>query len=255
MEENKISTCIITYNEEANIEDCIRSVLPFSDEVVVVDSLSEDATVDIAKRFTDKVFLQPFLGHVAQKNLALSKATCPWVFAIDADERVSGVLSQEIIKAKRSGFYGLDGFYVRRVSCYLGRWMRRGLWSSDWKLRLFRRDIGKWGGKDPHDRVELPPGSRVGRFRGELSHVVYRDLSHHLDTINRYTTTIASQKEMSKARTVLYMVFSPVLMFFKGYFLKLGFLEGVPGFIQAVTGAFYSFMKYAKLYERKLEGQ
>ncbi len=251
--ENSISTCVITYNEENNIERCLKSVLPFSDEIVVVDSMSTDRTVERARAFTDRIFHQPFLGHVAQKNFALSKARFPWVFAIDADEEVSKELAAEILDLKREGFRGFDGFYVKRVSMYLGRWMKRGLWSGDWKLRLFKKDRGKWSGIDPHDRVELLPGSRTCKMKGYLFHYVYRDLSHHLDTINRYTSMISSKKDMGPARAALYMLFSPITMFFKGYVLKLGFLEGIPGFIQAVTGAFYSFMKYAKLYERKIK--
>ena len=253
--EAKISTCIITYNEEDNIERCIRSVLPFSDEVVVVDSLSKDKTVEIAKKYTDRVFLQPFLGHVKQKNLAISKASHLWIFAIDADEFCSKELQEEIKVLKERNFMGMDGFFVKRVSYYLGRWMRRGLWSNDWKLRLFRKDKGRWGGKDPHDRVVLK--GKTGKLKGELLHRVYRNLSHHIDVINRYTSTISEGKgRPSKLSLILNLTLYPLLFFIKGYILKMGFLEGIPGLIQAVNGSFYAFTKYAKLYERYfLEGK
>ena len=133
----------------------------------------------------------------------------------------------------------------------MGRWMRRGLWARDWKIRLFRKERGWWGGKDPHDRVELKNGSKIGFLKGELLHYVYRDLSHHIETVNKYTSIISGEKDAkSRTKTILYMVFSPILTFLKGYFLKMGFLEGVPGFIQSAMGSFYAFMKYAKLYER-----
>ena len=242
-----VSACIITFNEAHNIRDCLDSVA-WADEIVVIDSGSTDGTVAIAQEYTGRVQVCDWPGHVAQKNRALDAASCQWAFCIDADERVTPRLREEILAV-----LALDapctGYTVPRLTRYLGRWIRHGSWYPDRKLRLFVRKEGRFTGSDPHDRVEVR--GTVGALQGDLLHYSYRSLAHHLTVMNRYTDTMSRLKlEAGVRRGVAGMLARPPLKFLKMYVLRRGFLDGVPGFIAAATGGFYEFLKYAKLWER-----
>lgn len=244
-----IGVCVITYNEEGNIRRCLESV-KWVDEIVVVDSYSTDRTVEIAREYTDRVILREFGGYVDQKNYALSCSSCRWVLCLDADEELSEGLGEEIRELFRGGEpEGVVGFYVRRKSLYLGSWVRYGGWYPDRKLRLFRRDCGYWGGVDPHDRVVLR--GRAGYLRGEILHRTYRNLSHHLEVINHFTTVAAREKFRRGGVRFLFLrcVFHPLFAFFYSYVFRWGFLYGARGLILAVMGSYYAFLKYAKLWE------
>jgi glycosyltransferase involved in cell wall biosynthesis len=243
---HKVSACIITFNEERNLRECLESV-KWADEIVVIDSGSTDATVAIAKEYTERVYVRDWPGHVAQKNRALEAAANDWVFCIDADERVTPPLRAEIARVLE-GEPAHAGYTVPRLTWYLGRWIRHGAWYPDRKLRLFRRSLGRFEGSDPHDRAEVR--GTVGRFRGDLLHYSYRDLAHHLQQLNKYTDTMAQLKaQAGMGFPVLRMLTRPPAKFLKMYVLRLGVLDGAPGFIAAVLGAVYEFMKYAKLWE------
>ncbi len=247
---HKVSACIITFNEERNIRDCLESVA-WADEIVVIDSGSTDATVAICKERTERVYVRDWPGHVAQKNRAIETASHDWVFCIDADERVTPLLRREI-EETLGGEPVHQGYTVPRLTWYLGRWIRHGSWYPDRKLRLFRRSVGRFEGQDPHDRAEVP-GS-VGHFHGDLLHYSYRDLSHHLQQINKYTDTMAGIKARAgMGLSLLRMLTRPPAKFLKMYALRLGFLDGTPGFIAAAMGAVYEFMKYAKLWDLRRE--
>jgi len=247
MRVHPVSVCIITYNEERNIRECLESVR-WADEIVVVDSRSEDRTVEICREYTDRVLLRDFMGHVEQKNLCLDQASHPWVLCIDADERVSPELRDQIQEVLGREAVGADGFVIPRRTFYLGRWIRRGGWYPDAKLRLFRRDRGRWGGENPHDRVEME--GRVAPLSGEILHHTYRDLGHHVEVIDLFSRSSAESK---KARGVSHpgvrMVVDPPAKFIKAFVLRGGFLDGVPGLVVAVMGAYSVFLKYAKLWE------
>lgn len=249
----RVSATIITRNEAAHVGDCIRS-LTFADEIVVVDSCSTDATVQIARELGAVVIEQEFLGHVRQKQLAVDRASHDWIFSIDADERVSPDLASDV-RAALAGLRGLDsggtaGFLVPRHTFYLGRFIDHGGWWPEWRLRLFDRRVAKWGGTDPHDHV-LTSG-RTARLGGELVHFNYRDLSHHVEKIDAYSSIIADRRTTAGERASVWKLVSrPPLRFMKMYALRGGFKDGVRGFIVAWMGAFYVFMKYAKLWERQ----
>jgi glycosyltransferase involved in cell wall biosynthesis len=241
----RVSACIITLDEEERIADCIRSV-SWCDEVVVVDAHSRDRTREIAVELGARVIESDWPGHVAQKEFAVRAAQHDWVFCIDADERVSPLLRDEITALRDSGFPGSAGWRMPRMSCYLGRWIRHGTWYPDWSLRLFDRRRGHWGGNDPHDRVELD--GRRGTLRGVLLHHPYRNLSEHLRTIDSYTTIMAQGLHQRGRRArVSDLVFRPGVRFFRFYFLKAGFLEGWRGLLLAYLAAHYVRLKYAKL--------
>ena len=242
-----VSVCIITYNEEQNIRRCLESV-KWADEIVVVDSKSTDRTVDICREYTDKIILRDFPGHIEQKNFALDQAIHNWVFCIDADEEVTPHLQDEITNVLEDSYPGKTGFYVSRKTEYLGEWVTYGRWYPDYKLRLFDRRYGRWGGENPHDRVEVK--GETGRTKGELLHRTYRDLSHHLQVINKYTTIAATQKYSKRVKfPMLNAIFSSMFYFVDSYIIKRGIFHGYRGLILSTMGSYYVFLKYAKLWE------
>ncbi|MBI5756227.1 MAG: glycosyltransferase family 2 protein [Nitrospirae bacterium] len=241
----KLSVTIITLNEEHNIREALESV-KWADEIVVVDSGSSDKTVDICKEYTGKVFYNAWPGHIAQKNFAIDKASNQWILSIDADERVTPELADEIKEVLKGP--ETDAYAVPRHVFYLGRWIDHSGWYPDYKLRLFSRDKARWGGINPHDEV-ITSGS-VKYLKGDLLHYSYRDISHHVNTINNFTTIGAREYLKLGKRASLWNIISrPMGTFLKKYILKQGFRDGLPGFIIAVSSAYYVFLKYAKLWE------
>jgi len=241
----KLSVTIITLNEEQNIRDALESV-KWADEIVVVDSGSTDKTVEICKEYTDKVFYNPWPGYMAQKNLAIDKASHTWILSIDADERVTPELVSEIKEVLKE--LKADAYYVPRHVFYLGRWINHSGWYPDRKIRLFRSDKGRWGGIDPHDTVIV--NGEVNCLKGDLIHYSFRDIAHHINTMNSFTT-IASKEYVKLGKRFRFrdILFRPFFMFLKSYVLKQGFRDGLPGIIIAVTAGYHVFMKYAKLWE------
>jgi glycosyltransferase involved in cell wall biosynthesis len=245
----KISACIVALNEENNIRDCLESV-KWADEIVVMDALSSDRTVAICREYTDKVFQRPWPGYIAQKNNAISAATHDWVLCLDADERVSQELRDEITGEFEEQGARWDGFVFPRQTFYLGAWIKHGGWYPDYKLRLFRKSKGRWSGVEPHDRVEL--NGRTKTLLSPLVHNTYRDIAHHLSFVNRYTDVSAEQKHHGGTRfPLLHMLVNPAAKFIKAFVIRGGFLDGTRGFVVAVTSSFYVFLKYAKLWERR----
>jgi len=247
MKKTAISACIITYNEEGNIRECLESV-KWVDEIVVVDSYSTDKTFDIAKEYTEHGIQRSWPGHVAQKNNVLEYATNEWVLSLDADERISPELREEIEEELQKKALSWDGFYMPRRTFYLERWIRHGGWQPDIKLRLFKKSKGRWGGKDPHDRVILD--GKAKRLKSPKYHYKYRDLSHQITTIESYSRISSAElyKEGKKFR-FSDLLLRPPFRFLRDYFLKQGFRDGWPGLIIAVNTSFYVFTKYAKLWE------
>jgi glycosyltransferase involved in cell wall biosynthesis len=241
----KLSACIITKNEEDRLGDCLAS-LRFCDEIVVVDSHSTDRTREVATAAGARVIERDWPGHVAQKEFTVRQATHDWVLCLDADERLSTEVAAEIQRLRDAGFPDCAGWRMRRLSSYLGRWMKHGAWVPDHQLRLFDRRRGRWAGHDPHDRVELD-GPR-GELRGKLLHHPYRSFDEHMRTIDRYTTIMAEGlfARGKRARTSD-LVIPPLVRFLRAYVWKLGFLEGWRGLLQACLAAHYGRMKYAKL--------
>ena len=247
MKRPPVSVCIITFNEEENIRDCLES-LKWVEEIVVIDSLSQDNTVAICREYTDKVFQKEWQGHVKQKNYSLAHATNEWVLCLDADERISPELKEEIESCFAEDDKGCEGYLFPRHSYYLGRWINHGGWYPDYKLRLFKKSKGKWGGKDPHDKVILNGGTM--RLKAELLHFVYKNLSHQLQTVDNFSTITAGILESESEKfSLLKLLFRPPIRFFEMYVIKRGFMDGLPGFIIASSSSFYIFLKYAKLWE------
>ncbi len=243
-----VSCFIICKDEEELIRDCLESVR-WCREIVVVDSYSTDRTVEICREYTDRVFQREWPGFVEQKRYALGLTKNEWVLNIDADERISPELKDEIARRLAVSDDKVWGYYIPRLVFYLGRWWRHG-WYPEYRLRLFRKSRVTWGGVDPHERAFLADERRAARLRGDIWHLTYRDLRDQLRTINRFTSIAAREAfERGKRFRKLNLLGNPVVHFLKFYVIKRGFLDGIPGLFMAGLMALHVFLKYAKLWE------
>lgn len=246
----EISAIVVCFNEEHNIRDCLES-LKWCNEIVVVDSFSTDRTVEICREYTDRVIQRPWAGYRDQKAFAHSQATREWVILVDADERVSQELREEIRDVLSRFGDRYAAFRVPRLVYYLRQWWWRGGWYPDYDIRVFRRDRATWGGLDPHEQILID--GKVRRLKNPLHHFSYRDITDHLNRINHFTTVSSKElKDQGKRWWWMDNLFRPPFRFFRSYVLQRGFLEGVPGFFIAATAAIYVFLKYAKLKELEL---
>jgi len=247
----KITATVITLNEEHNIADALES-LAWADEIIVVDSESADRTVEIARGFTDRVFVRPWPGYSAQKNFAAEQAGNDWIFSLDADERVSKDLANEIEKLKGVAEPNGAGFEMSRLTFYLGRWIRHSGWRPDHKLRLYDRRRARWRGDYVHEALEVD--GKIERLSGDLLHYTVRDASEHHLRMDRYTTLAAEQSYSEGKRvSVASLMVSPALVFLRSYIVNLGFLDGVPGLAIARFAAHYAFLKNLKLWEKRMK--
>lgn len=243
----KISACVTAGNEEDKIAACLSS-LAWCDEVIVVDSFSQDKTCEISKQHTPHVYQHAWEGYIAQKNYIRSLARHPWILFVDADEVVSAALRAEIEQEFDRGPGDVAGYRFPRMVHYLGKWIRHGEWYPDIKLRLFRKDRGHSEGQEPHDRVIVDGPVRT--LRSPLYHFTYDNLADHIHTLNRFSSISAGEKfARGEAFRWSDLIFRPPWRFFKSYFVRRGFLDGPQGFIIALMTAFGVFIKYAKLME------
>ena len=243
-----LSACVITYNEEDHIRDCLES-LRWADEIVVVDSGSNDRTRQISREFTDRVIVRPWTGHIQQKNTAVEEARGDWILSLDADERCSPELAEEVRRAIRDNGRGKVAYEVPRRLFYMGRWLRFGGWSPEYKVRLFEKKRGRWGGINPHDRVEAD--GPVGRLEGALLHYSYRNLSDQIRQTYSFTGIAARELAARGRRAHLSdLTVRPLWAFLQRYVLRLGALDGMPGLMMAINHSFCVFLKYARLWER-----
>ena len=243
----KLSVTVITRNEAADIGGALASVA-WADEIVVVDSASADDTVAIARRYTDRVIVREWPGYGAQKNYAAAAASHDWILSLDADERITPALADEI-RATLAAAPAEAGYRVPRVTWHLGRWIRTTDWYPDYQLRLYDRRSGQWTGRYVHESVSVAAGS-VGELHGELQHYAYRDIADHLETIDRYTTLAARQMHEGGRRAGLFQIGGhPPLAFARNYLLRGGIRDGIPGFIVSALNAYYVLLKFAKLWE------
>jgi len=243
----KLSVTIITFNEENNIRDCLESV-KWPDEIIVVDSNSTDETVSICREYTDHVIQREWPGFLKQKQFAQEQTTGEWILNIDADERLSPEACEEIKNALIHNDTDADGFVFPRQSYYLGRWIKHGGWYPDAKLRLIRKDQGRWTGESLHERL-VCDGS-VKQLKGKILHYVYRNISHQLETVDSFSSISADiWQKKGKRHQLLTLLVKPLVSFLITYFWKGGILDGMPGFIISVITSYYVFLKHAKLWE------
>jgi len=244
----QLSVVIITHNEEENIPRCIHSVKDLADEILVVDSFSADRTVEICNSSGCKVISNQFEGYGQQKQFGVEQAANKWILSLDADEVVTDELKQEIktLMQKEPILHG--GYYIPFSLFYMGKILRHSGTGNEFHLRLFDRTMGRFTEVKVHEGVEIT--GPVGTLKGKIIHYSYRDLFHHLQKINTYTTQAAEEytthgRKFSKAWVALKFPVS----FFVFYILKLGMLDGYPGFLWSFFAAFYGSVKVAKTIE------
>ena len=246
-----ISALIITKNEEKNIARCLES-LKWADEIIILDSQSKDKTVEISKRYTDKIFSVEWHGYAKTKNLGKDIAKGEWILWVDADEEVTPALAEEI-KSSLKQAKVISGFYVPRKSQFLGRWIKHCGWYPDYVLRLFKKNEGRFDEtKKVHEGVIIR--GNVAYFKNVLLHRPYSDLGNYFNKFNRYTSLSANELQDKNRKTRWYHLFIyPIIVFFKKYILKLGILDSREGFILCMFTAFYVFTKYTKLWWKENE--
>ena len=242
----KLSVSVITRNEASNIGAALASVA-WADEIVVVDSRSTDETVAIARQHTDRVIVRDWPGYIEQKNHAAALASHDWILSLDADERVTPALADEI-RALLADKLRADAYCMPRVTWYFRRWIRTTDWYPDYQLRLYDRRSAQWTGRYVHETLTVR--GVTSRLRGELQHYTYRDLAEHLEKIERYATLAARQMhDEGRHAGLLQLSGHPPFAFLRNYLAHGGIRDGVPGFIISALNAYYVFLKYAKLWE------
>jgi len=244
----KLSAAIITYNEERNIERCLRSLKGVADEIVVVDSFSKDRTEEICRAYNTVFIQNPFGGHIQQKNFAIDQTTGDWVLSLDADEALDEMLKQSILNVKNNPQF--NGYSMNRLTNYCGKWVHHCGWYPDTKVRLIKKGHARWTGVNPHDRLDMMNGEMHDHLKGDILHYSYYTREDHLKQIE-YFGDIAAKELYTRGRNISsFMVIAKVVaQFIKSYFIKLGFLDGSTGFTISRLSAYATFRKYTKLKE------
>ncbi len=242
---NKLSLVIITYNEERNIERCIRSVQDVADEIIIVDSFSTDKTPEICKNYDVRFYQREWEGYSKTKNYANSLATNNYVFSVDADEALSETLKNSILQEKAKGLN--CAYQMNRLTNYCGKWIRHGSWYPDKKIRIWNKNQGQWQG-DIHEKILFTENIKIQQLRGDLLHYSYYTIEDHYRQIDKFTSLSAEEllqkgKKHSKIKEIL----SAIAKFLKDYIFFAGFLDGKAGFRIARLSGKATALKYKKL--------
>lgn len=242
-----LSVVIVARDEERNIEACLESVR-WADELILVDAGSSDNTVELARRFNPRVLRREWEGFGPTKEFGVAQAAGDWILSLDADERVTPELAEEIREVVRGGKSGFAGYMVRRRAYFLGRWMKHGGWYPGWVIRLFRRGNGLFDQALVHEQIRV--SGSVGRLSGDLIHLTDPDLGHYLRKFNRFTSLGALQiRERGRSARPWDFCARPPLAFLRMFILKTGFLDGTHGLLLALLSSTAVLIKYAKLWE------
>jgi glycosyltransferase involved in cell wall biosynthesis len=243
---SSLAVTVITLNEEANIVPCLESAT-WAAEIVVLDSGSTDRTVELARQFTDRVFSVPWQGFGKTKNQAIEAATMPWIFVLDADERITPDLRREIEQIVAADG-PLDGYRVPRRNHFCGRFIKHLGWYPDYSIRLFRKTKGRFVEREVHESVEM--NGRVGTLQHPMLHYTYTSSSDFVRRMDRYSTLAAQElRRRGKRPRPGELVWRPCLTFLKLYILQRGFLAGRDGYTLAFLYSTYTFLKYYKFRE------
>ena len=244
----QVSVTMITKNEEEGIRASLESVR-WASEIIVVDSGSTDRTVEIAREFTSRVVHHEFTDFASQKNYADSLVSNNWILNLDADERVTPELAEEIAALPEEG---PTGYFISRRNQFQGRWIRHCGWFPDFKLRLIRKDAGKWDGR-VHETIHLSTGRTV-ELKGMIDHYTYKNFDRYLASTHQFSRLAALQmSEKGRSAGILDLIFRPPAVFIKKYILQLGFLDGSPGFVISVMSAYGIFLRFCYLREMTSE--
>ncbi len=247
---NKLSVCVISFNEENNIDECLKSVA-WADEIIVVDSFSTDRTIELAKRYTSKIFIKEWKGYSEAKNFALQNTSNDWILSIDADERVTPKLKNEILSVINENDKRYTAYKVARRAYFLGKWIKHCGWYPGYVIRLFRKNSGSFNDRRVHEKLNIT--GEIGTLKNDLLHFTDDNLLHYFNKFNKYTSLAAEDlAEKGAPFRIWHLFIKPIYTFFKMFILKLGFLDGLHGFVLSVLSSAYVFTKYAKLWEIKL---
>lgn len=240
----KLSIVIVAKNEAANIYDCVKSAA-FADEILVIDSGSVDQTISLAKKAGARIIKKKWMGYGPQQNIAIKASKGDWIFSLDADERISSALAQEILQAiKKETFYVYN---VPRKSLFVSRFMDHSGWRPDFTKRLFKKGFAKFTEHEVH--AHLSTKYKVGRLNNSIIHFSYRDLESVINKINLYSTGGARDNLKSgKKGSLKKALFHGLWAFFRTYFIRAGFLDGKEGVMLAIANAEVTYYRYLKLY-------
>lgn len=241
-----LSVSIISFNEEQKLGKLLEIVCPIAQEVILVDSFSQDNTLEIARSFGIKIFSKKWAGHIEQKNFALSQCSQDWILCLDCDEFPDNRLLQEIKSAVQSNHPSC--FLLNRKTFYLGRFLNFA-WQPDWNLRLVHRELDPiWQGKNPHDKLFCKSSPK--KLKGFLEHYSYSDLFDHFSRMLKYSKISAnSLSDEGKRFKKRYLIINPIVAFIRQFFLKSAYKDGIRGFLVASSTFISTFFKYAFLWE------
>ena len=242
----KLTGVIITFNEERNIERCLKSLKNVCDEIIVLDSFSTDRTEEICRMHEVRFLQHKFDGHIQQKNRALQLAETDWILSLDADEALTQELSASILNLKQHQKY--QAYSFNRLTNYCGHWVKHCGWYPDAKTRLVKKETAIWTGVNPHDRLEPMNKTEIGHLQGDLLHYSYYTKEDHFKQID-YFGNIASKELFVQGKNIsVPMLYLKVLnQFLKSYCIKLGILDGKTGFLISTRSAYATYVKYSKL--------
>jgi glycosyltransferase involved in cell wall biosynthesis len=244
----KISVIIISKNEEKNIRECIDSVL-WADEINIVDSFSEDKTIEIAKSYPDiNVFQNIWEGFNKQREFALTKCNFDWIFSIDADERCTKELQNEILDTINNKNLSCSGYKIPRKSFFLGKWVKHCGWYPSYQMRLFKKSAASVSGRLVHEKYEVK-GNNHGILKNDLIHFTVQSISGYMDKVNQYSTLQAKEKMNRKKIGLCGIIFRTAFAYFEVFILKAGFLDGVTGLMVTNFHAITRMLTYMKIRE------
>lgn len=242
---NKLTIIILTYNEERHIKECIESVR-FADEILIIDSGSVDKTLEIAEEAGARVVTHPMTeGFAAQRNFAMQQTTTDWILFLDADERMTPLLANEI-KEAIVDYKQITAFKIPRRNHFLGKWIKNCGWYPDYSLRLMKKGKAHYTGL-VHEHLVVDGLTSV--LKQPFIHYTYSNIEQYLAKLNKYTSLAALEmKQKGKKSGLLDIGFRPAFTFFKFFLLRKGFLDGIEGLVVSLLSAFYVLVKYVKLY-------
>ncbi|HZI64454.1 MAG TPA: glycosyltransferase family 2 protein [Thermoanaerobaculia bacterium] len=247
-----LSVIVTTFNEEANIAECLESVR-WADEVLLVDSYSTDHTLDIARRYPVKVLEREYFGSAAQKNWSIDRVAHDWVLIIDADERVPDALAREILGVLAADPQ-VNGFYIRRENVFIDKVIRHSGWSTDKVVRLFKRDKGRYPNRRVHADLEIE--GPIPILENPFLHYTFRSFDQYFKKFLNYAEWGAAQAFRDGRRAGLIEIgFRPAWRFFRMYVVQAGFLDGLHGLVLCALQAFGVFLKYARLWEYQIRAR
>lgn len=247
----KLSVVISAYNEEKMIEDCLSSVKTIADEIVFVDNSSIDRTATIARKYTDKVFKVPNDPVMLNKNknFGFSKTTGDWILSLDADERITPTLGKEILKEIKKEKY--SGFEIPRKNIIFGKWIKHSIWWPDYNLRLFKKENGKFPLKHVHEKIEIK--GEIGKLENPMEHQNYQSVHQFVGKLNNTYTESEADYFIKSGKKIYWFdaIKWPVNDFVKTFFFQNGYKDGFHGLVLSIFQAFYSFVFFAKVWEKK----